>query len=366
MKQSKKYNFDYVLAGTAGILLIIGIVVLASVSASFSQVKFGKTTYYLFHQMIYGLIPGLALGFIAFRIKLSILRKLAWVFMLINLVLMALIFIPKLGIVSGGAPRWINLGFISFQPSEFLKLSFILYLSAWLTSSLRDKRVFTLIPFLVVLGILAVLLTLQSDVSTLGLIILVGILMYFSSGLPFWHTILVLLIFAGGMWGLIKIAPYRMKRILVFLNPGIDPMGMGYQIKQILIAIGSGGILGLGLGMSVQKFGWIPQTMSDSVFAVFAEETGFVGSLILISLFLVLLWRGLRIAKISQNRFSQLFAIGISCWICIQAFINMGAMIGILPLTGIPLPFISYGGSHMVVELIGIGILLNISKSNKR
>jgi cell division protein FtsW len=157
-----------------------------------------------------------------------------------------------------------------------------------------------------------------------------------------------------------------MKRILVFLNPGIDPMGMGYQMKQILITIGSGGIFGLGLGMSVQKFGWIPQTMSDSIFAIFAEETGFVGSVVLIFLFLLLLWRGFRIAKMSQNKFSQLLAMGISCWICIQAFINIGAMIGLLPLTGIPLPFISYGGSHMVAELIGIGILLNISKSSKK
>lgn len=363
MKHSKKHKFDYFLAIVTCILLIIGILVLANVSASFSQEKFGKTTYYLFHQIIYGLIPGIAFGFIAFKINLSFLRKCALIFILINLVFMALVFIPRIGIVSGGAPRWMNLGFITFQPSEFLKLTFVLYLSALLTSFLKDKKAFTLIPFLIILGVLAFLLTLQSDVSTLIVIISVGILMYFSSGFPFWHTTLAVLICAGGIFGLIKIAPYRMKRILVFLNPGIDPMGMGYQMKQILITIGSGGIFGLGLGMSVQKFGWIPQTMSDSIFAIFAEETGFVGSIVLISLFLLLLWKGFRIAKMSQDKFSQLLAIGISCWICIQAFINIGAMIGILPLTGIPLPFISYGGSHIVAELIGIGILLNISKS---
>ena len=366
MKHDKKYKFDYFLAVLACILLIIGILVLASVSASFSQEKFGRTTYYLFHQIFYGLIAGIILGFIAFKIKLSFLRKYAWIFILINLVFMALVFIPKMGIVAGGAPRWINLGLTSFQPSEFLKLTFILYLSALLSSFLKSKKAFTLVPFLVILGVLAVLFSLQSDVSTLLVIISVGVLMYFSSGFSLWHTALAILICVGGIYGLIKIAPYRMKRILVFLNPGIDPMGMGYQIKQILIAVGSGGIFGLGLGMSVQKFGWIPQTMSDSIFAIFAEETGFVGSTGLIFLFLLLLWRGFRIAKRSHDKFSQLLAIGISSWICIQAFTNIGAMIGILPLTGIPLPFISYGGSHLVVELMGIGILLNISKSSKK
>jgi len=366
MKHSKKYKFDYFLAIVACVLVIIGILVLASVSATFSQEKFGRTTYYLFHQIIYGLIFGIIFGFIAFKIKLSFLRKYAWIFILINLVLMALVFIPKVGIVAGGAPRWINMGFTTFQPSEFLKLTFVLYLSALLSSFLKNKKAFTLIPFLVILGILALLLALQSDLSTLTVIISVGILMYFSSGFPLWHTALAILICVGGILGLIKIAPYRMKRILVFLNPGTDPMGMGYQLKQILIAVGSGGIFGLGLNMSVQKFGWIPQTMSDSIFAIFAEETGFVGSMVLIFLFLLLLWRGLRIAKMSHDKFSQLLAIGISCWICIQAFINIGAMIGILPLTGIPLPFISYGGSHIIAELVGIGILLNISKLNKR
>lgn len=367
----KSHRFDYILAIVVAILVILGILIISSVSANFSQEKFGKTTYYLFHQMIYGLAPGIFLGFIAFRIKLSMLKKWAWLFILISLVFMTLVFIPGLGIVSGGAPRWVDLGFsnlhVSFQPSEFLKIAFILYLSAWLATR-TEKKSLTLIPFLVIIGIIALLLSKQSDVSTLGIIVLVAALMYFSASTPLWHSILIILISLGGLLALVKIAPYRMMRFRVLLGLVEDPMGMGYQIKQALIAIGSGGILGLGLGMSSQKFGFIPQTMSDSIFAIFAEETGFVGCLILISLFLVLFWRGLRIAKRSQDRdkFSQFFAIGISFWIAIQAFINIGAMIGILPLTGIPLPFISYGGSHMVAELIGVGILLNISKRSKK
>lgn len=369
----KKHHFDYPLAIVATALIVLGILVLASVSANFSWEKFGKTTYYLFHQISYGLIPGIILGFIAFKTPLSIFKKWSWIFILISMVFMALVFIPRLGIISGGAPRWMNLGFVSFQPSEFLKLSFILYLSAWLASREREWRSkhrkgkirgwkFTLIPFFVIVGIIALLLFKQSDVSTLGVIIFVGIIMYFSANTPIWHSILILSASLGGLAVLIKLAPYRMMRFRILLGLVKDPMGMGYQIKQALITVGSGGILGLGLGMSSQKFGFVPQTMSDSIFAIFAEETGFVGSLALISLFLILFWRGLKISKKCKDKFSQFFAIGISSWIVVQAFINMGSMIGILPLTGIPLPFISYGGSHLIAELIGIGILLNISK----
>ncbi len=377
----KTHQFDYILAIIVGILIILGILVLASVSAIFSQEKVGKTTYYLFHQIIYGLVPGIILSFIAFKINLSFFKKWARAFILINLVLMFLVFIPKLGIVSGGAPRWLNLGFTSFQPSEFLKLTFILYLSTWLARrtelSLKKTKKdlsyisrrgitrswgFTLLPFLIIIGIITFLLSWQSDISTWGVIIFIAALLYFSASTPLWHSILIFLIAIGGLLALIELAPYRVMRLRVLLGLTKDPMGLGYQVKQALITVGSGGILGLGLGMSSQRFGFIPQTMSDSIFAIFAEETGFVGSLFLISLFLIFLWRGIKIVKKNQDKFAQLFAIGISSWICIQAFINIGSMIGILPLAGIPLPFISYGGSHLVAEFIGVGILLNISK----
>ncbi|MBM3250788.1 MAG: putative lipid II flippase FtsW [Candidatus Nealsonbacteria bacterium] len=360
----KNCKFDFWLFLIVVLLLLIGILVLASVSAVFSQEKFGRTTYYLFHQLSRGLLPGIILGFLAFRTPLSFFQKWTGLFILINLIFMALVFIPGLGVVSGGATRWLNFGFVSFQPSEFLKLNFIFYLSIWLAK--RKELKSTLLPFLIVVGIVALLLIFQSDASTLGIITLAAGLMYFSANTPLWHSLLILLMAGAGSVFLIKIASYRWERLLVFLNPETDPMGMGYQIKQALIAVGSGGIIGLGLGMSQQKFGRIPQVMSDSIFPIFAEETGFVGSLILILLFLLLLWRGFRIAKKSDDKFSQLFAIGFSSWICLQAFINIGSMISILPLTGIPLPFISYGGSHLVAELIGVGILLNISKSIKK
>ncbi len=325
------------------------------------------------YQMFLGVLPGILLGFIAFKINLSFLKKWSWIFILANLILMSLVFIPKLGVVSGGASRWLNFGFFTFQPSEILKLSFIIYISAWLAnrtekSPIRKQknRVATFVPFLIVVGIITLLLTYQSNLSTLIIILTTAGLIYFSAGTPLFHTFLMFSTVLITVILLIKFVPYRLNRVLTLLDPLKDPMGLGYQLKQALIAVGSGGILGLGLGMSNQKFGFLPQIMSDSVFAIFAEETGFIGGLILIIIFLFFLWRGVRIVKQSQDKFSRLFSVGITSCICIQAFVNMGAMIGLVPLTGIPLPFLGYGGSHIVAELIGVGILLNISKSVKK
>jgi len=363
---------DYILLGISIILLILGVLILASVSASLSLEKFGSTFYFLNHQLLFGLIPGLILAFISFRIPLNFLKKWSLVLLLINLVLLTMVFLPKIGAGVGGATRWINLGVISFQPAEFLKLTFILYLAAWLSSRTPTPLLHksgggfgqTLIAFLLVIGLISLLLIFQPNVSTLGIIVLVASLMYFLANTPLWHSILIILTGVISLFSLIKIAPYRAARLLVFLNPETDPMGIGYQIKQALIAIGSGGIFGLGLGMSRQKFGFLPQSISDAIFPIFSEETGFLGSLILISLFLIFLWRAFKISKETPDKFSQLLSLGISSWISIQAFVNIGSMIGILPLSGIPLPFISYGGTHLVAELIGIGILLNISKNN--
>lgn len=353
------------------ILIAIGIAVLASVSSTFSQEKFGESTFYLFRQLMYGFLAGSVLGFVAYKIPLEFLRKRSLIIVFFSLILMALVFIPQLRIVAGGAPRWLNLGVASFQPSEFLKIAFILYLSSWVANRTKGKkkesdRKFTLLPFIAILVLVALLLLLQSDLSTLGIIIAVAIFIYFASGTPIWHTILIIFLSLASLYFFVRFVPYRMRRLTAFLNPNFDPMGMSYQINQALIAIGSGGIFGLGLGMSFQKFGYLPQTMSDSIFAIFAEETGFIGCFILVISFMFFLWRGFKIAKGTRDKFSSLVVLGITFWICLQAFINIGAMIGVMPLTGIPLPFVSYGGSHIVSELIGIGIILNISKNTKK
>ncbi len=373
-----KNNFDYILLFVVIILIILSNLILAPLSVPFSLARFNTTNYFLIHQMIYGLIPGIILGIIFFKIPLNFLKKLAPILFFLNLLGLIFVFLPKIGSHFKGASRWINFSGINFQPSEVLKLTSILYLGAWLKShsvnytsikgylSKNRERHYnlknTLLPFVIFVGVIGIILSLQPDISTLGIVIFVSFLLYFIAGTPVWHSILLILMGLGGLVTLINVRAYRFSRLLVFWKPEIDPQGIGYQIKQALIAVGSGGIWGKGIGMSIQKFGFLPHSMSDSIFAVFAEETGFAGTLILIFLFIIFLWRGLKISKLSDDKFCRLTAIGISSWIVFQAFFNIGSTVGILPLAGIPLPFISYGGSHLVTELIGVGILLNISK----
>jgi len=362
-----KYNRkpDFALVGVTIILITLGVLILTSISASLSFERFGNTYYYLKHQFLIGILPGIIFGFLAYFISLKFFKKNIIFFLLISLFLLGLVFVPKIGVSLGGAKRWIKIGPILIQPSEFLKITFLVYLASWLAGRVSPEKEWnqTLIAFLIIIAILSLFLIFQPDIGTLGIIIAFSIIMYFLADTPIWHVVLIILIGIIALVILVKVAPYRAARILVFLNPDADPMGMGYQIKQSLIAVGSGGISGLGLGMSRQKFGFVPQTMSDSIFAIFAEESGFIGSIILVILFLFFAWRGFRITKASEDRFQKILAAGITSWILIQAFINIGSMIGLMPLTGVPLPFISYGGSHFLTEFIGVGLLLNISKN---
>jgi cell division protein FtsW len=364
----KNFKFDYILAATALILLFLGILVLASVSTVVSQDNFGNTTHYLWHQIIYGIIPGLALGILFYFLPVGFFKKWAWAAIGVNLFFMLLVFLPGLGIIAGGAPRWLNLKFFSFQPSEFLKLSFIIYIATWLSNPIRKTNLkkYTLIPFLVSAGFIALLLAKQSDLGTLGVIAFTAGIMYFTAETPLSHIVVLLFMGISCLVALVASSTYRMTRLKVMLGLIEDPMGLGYHIKQIFIAIGSGGIFGAGLGMSVQKFGFVPQTMSDSVFSIYAEETGLAGGIFLIVLYLMVLWRSVAISKFAKDEFSKLFALGFASWLCVQAFVNMSSMTGLIPLTGIPLPFISYGGTHIIAELAGMGILLNISRNLKK
>ena len=357
---------DFALLGVTVILIILGVLILTSISASLSFERFGSSYYYLKHQFLVGFLPGIIIGFLVFLIPLDFFKRNILFFLLINLFFMGLVFLPKLGVSLGGASRWIKVGPVFIQPSEFLKITFLIYLASWLSARALHQKNWKqmLVAFLIIIGVLGAFLISQPDVGTLGIIVSVSVLMYFLSDTPIWHSILIILIGIIALVVLVKVAPYRAARILVFLNPDTDPMGMGYQMKQALISVGSGGISGLGLGMSRQKFGFLPQTMSDSIFAIFAEEAGFIGSIILIFLFLFFCWRGFRIAKATDDKFQKILALGITSWISIQALINIGSMTGLLPLTGVPLPFISYGGSHLLTEFVGVGILLNISKAS--
>lgn len=372
-----KRRVNYYFLAVAGILLGFGVLFLATLSAISSLQIFGNTNYYLFHQLL-AAGAGLVLGFIAFKIPLRFFRKIAFAFFIINLLLLAVVFIPSLGLKFWGAQRWINIGGITFQPSELFKISAILFISAWLSSKAHrhskkgwvkagrhayEKLVKLFIPFLLLLALIAGILLMQRDMSTLGVITISLLAVYFSAGTPLWHTIIAIAAGAGGALALIAIEPYRLKRLLVFLDPETDPLGIGFQLRQSLLALGSGGIFGKGLGMSTQKFGFLPQAMTDSVFPIIGEETGIVGAGIVMVLFILFFWLGIKIANRSSDTFSRLTAIGLSTWIIAQALMNIASSAGIFPLAGIPLPFFSYGGSHLIAEIIAVGILLNISKN---
>ena len=375
-------TIDYTLLAVSFVLISIGILILASTSASLSWETFGSSTHILFHQIKFGYLPGLLLGGLCFFLPLGKIKKWSLIIVLVALLFTGLVFCPKIGVSLGGSSRWINLGIISFQPSEFLKIGLIVYLAAWISGQeskfslkfnnrfSKKLQIFSLddtaklfIPFIAIIGIIGLIFIRQPDISTLGIIVLTAFLMYFVANTRILHTLLLFALGIAGFFTIISFTSYRSNRILAFMKEGIDPMGIGYQIQQSLIAIGSGGIFGKGIGMSVQKFGFLPQTTSDSIFSIFAEESGLIGSVSLVALFLLFAFLGIRISKRAPDKFSQILALGIVCWITIQAFVNIGAVTEIIPLTGIPLPFISYGGSHIVAELIGVGILLNISKN---
>ncbi len=374
-----KKSFNYYLFFLTIFLLVFGLLFLSSISSSMSLQRFGTTNYYFFHQLLYGLLPALICGVIAYKLPLHYIKKISPILLLLNLIVLALVFLPFLGAKFWGAQRWLNIGGIITQPSEALKITSILYLSAWIGSKLSEETamswksraekgyhnlIYVLIPFIIFLAVISIILIFQPDLTTLGIIGLTLAAVYFSAKTPLWHTVSIAAGAAGALFLLVKFSSYRWDRWLVFLQPDSDPLGKGFQLNQSLIALGSGGFWGRGLGMSIQKFGFLPSSMSDSVFAVLGEETGIVGCAILIALFVLFFWLGMQIVKKSNDRFSKLCATGIVFWITLQAFVNIGSVVGVFPVSGVPLPFFSYGGSHLVTELIGVGILLNVSKNS--
>jgi cell division protein FtsW len=348
-------------------LIVFGLVMISSAGIAYSQTRFGDSYYFLKHQLFYGVIPGLIILYFIQKIHYTFWKKISVMMFLASVVFLILVFVPGFGTKIYGASRWLKLGPFSFQPSEMLKLSIIIYLSAWLSGRKEKIQDFFegLVPFLIVIALVSFLLIKQPDMGTLGAIIFIAMPVFFVSGAKMSHMFLIA---AGGIssfFVLIKVEAYRMGRLLVFLHPEVDPRGIGYQINQALLAIGSGGIFGRGLGKSLQKFNYLPEPVGDSIFAIIGEELGLIGACLLVFLFVFLAVRGLRIAKNAPDQFSQLVAVGIVSWIIFQAFINISAISGLIPLTGIPLPFISYGGTSIIFLLAGVGILLNIAKYSK-
>lgn len=351
------------LAMTLG-LFVCGILILGSASMVLSYKNLGSVTGYVARQLLVGGGVGLAAMALTSRIHYRVWRRLAVPLLLVAFGCLALLFIPHLGLTFGGATRWLKLGPVSFQPSEFLKIAFIIYLASWLDARRRDVASISygMIPFLLMVSIVAVFLVMQKDVGTLVVILVTAGVLYFFGGGKVSQVVIMVLLAIVALALLIRLEPYRAARLIVFLNPSSQPLGAGYQINQASIGIGSGGFWGLGFGKSVQKYQYLPEPMGDSIFAVFGEEMGFAGAAGLVAYFFLFYAACLRTARRAPDVFGKLLAAGIATGIMSQAFINMAAISGLMPLTGIPLPFISYGGTSLAITLMGMGLILNISR----
>lgn len=358
------HGFDSVLLLTIVGLTLFGFIMVASASSVAAEQFRGDVTYFVRHQLLYGGLGGLVAFVIGFFVPYDKWRYLALPGLVLSLVLLVLVFIPGLQVSSGGASRWIALGPITLQPTEITKLAFIVYLAALLERKAEDVRSFrkSVLPFLVITGVISGLVVLQPDIGTLFTITAIAGAMVFAAGFRIRHLAIIglggVLLFAV----LFNTARYRLARIIVYLHPELDPQGIGYQINQALLAVGTGGIWGLGFGRSRQKYHYLPEPASDSIFAIAAEELGFIRSSFILVAFVLIGFRGFRIAQKAPDAFGRLLACGVTSWIIVQAFINIGSIVGLTPLTGIPLPFISYGGSALVSILLASGILLNVSR----
>jgi cell division protein FtsW len=356
-------QIDRFFLGTVIILVFVGFFIFSSASlgllgregASFSTVALKQSVL---------LLLGLALMALMANIPYKGIKKFAPFLFGLSLILTLLVFLPSLGLEAGGAKRWLQIAGFSLQPAELLKLGFVIYLAAWL-AAIKDKVRTTrygLLPFLVLLALPAAVLLAQPDTGTFMIIFAAAVSMFIVAGGRFRH-LLVLAILASILVGAMAYhKPYIRHRLITFVNPSADVRGASYQLNQSLIAVGSGGITGRGFGQSVQKFNFLPEPIGDSIFAVASEEFGFVGSIMIVILFLLFgLW-GLKIAARLTDPFGRLLVSGIVILITAQSFINIAAMLGLIPLTGVPLVFISHGGTALLLALVQVGIILNASK----
>lgn len=350
---------DFALLFAVAVLTLFGLFMIYNASSYVAFRDFGDKYTYIKDQSLWVILGFFALTVVSF-FDYHKYYNLALPILIVSIFLLFLVFIPGLGISALGARRWINLGFFVFQPSEFVKVALTIYLAAWFST--KEKGRF--LAFLLLVGFVFGLVMLQPDMGT-GIIILgVSVIIYFLSGGNIWH-ILGLIPVVGVMGvALILLEPYRLARLTTFLNPEHNILGTSYHLRQILIALGSGGIFGVGIGNSLQKYSYLPEATTDSIFAIIAEEIGFIGVLLFLGIMLFVVYRGFYISLRAKDTFGKLLAAGITSFIAIQTLVNLGAQTALLPLTGVPLPFISYGGSALIINLVSIGILLNISRQS--
>lgn len=355
-RKKEKPKFDWVLLTLVTGLSLFGLLMVYNASVVEADRVFQDKYFYLKYQALWWAI-GWILMMLVSRIPYQWFEKIAAPVFLLNLFLLVLVLIPGIGSQIKGARRWLDLGVFVLQPSELIKLTFTFYLASWL----QQKR--RILHFLSLIVLVSLLVVLEPDLGTLVVIVSNAFLIYFLAGASLFKLIPLLLTAFGGGMAMIFSSAYRRSRLLTFLNPTRDPLGASYHISQALIALGAGGFWGLGLGQSRQKYEFLPEATTDSIFAIIGEEVGFIGSLIVILSLLVIIVRGLKLARQAADPFARILAGGIVGWLGIQILINLGAMVALLPLTGLPLPFISYGGSSLIVALVGVGVLLSISRN---
>jgi cell division protein FtsW len=353
-------RFDIVLFSTVLLITLFGLFMVYDASSVLAFNVYGDKYQFIKDQSVWAIL-GLTMLFVTYKLDYHRWYTLALPALIAALFMLLLVFVPGIGAGAKGANRWINLGFGTLQPAEFVKLSLAIYLAAWFSHKEQGRA----LAFVLLLGAVMLLVMMQPDMGTASIILFEAITIFYLSGGSLMYFFIGAPIVAAIGYMYILLEPYRLSRLTSFLNINSASFeGVSYHVKQILIALGSGGVVGLGIGNSIQKYAYLPENVTDSIFPIFAEEFGFIGSCILIGVFAVLVWRGIFIASRAKDTFGKLLAGGIVAFIGIQAVINLAAMSALVPLTGVPLPFISYGGSALVVDLASMGILLNIYKQS--
>jgi cell division protein FtsW len=363
---TKRTTPDFILMIITFTLLTVGLVMVYSASAVWAEYKFQDAFFFAKRQILFAGV-GIAAMFFIMNINYWTWRTWAKAIVIVCFVLLVLVLIPGIGNVRNGSRSWIGVGAFSIQPSEFMKLAMIAFLAKFLSENQKLVTSFRkgLVPSLGLVLVAFIMIMLQPDLGTGTVMVGTCVVMIFVAGARVSHFVFLGLLGVGGFVGLILSAPYRIQRITSFMDPWSDPRGSGFQIIQSLFAIGPGGLFGLGLGQSRQKFFYLPEPQTDFIFAILSEELGFIGGSFILLLFALLLWRGIRIALGAPDLYGSFLAVGIIAMVAIQVMINIGVVTGLMPVTGITLPFLSYGGSSLTLMLMAIGVLLNISRYSR-
>lgn len=356
-------NIRVSIAAIVTILICLGVIMIYSSSGVYAAENLGDRTYFLKRHLIF-LTLGTIVMFITMAIDYRILQKHSKLLMLFAFFLLVLVLIPGIGSTSYGARRWFKLGPISFQPSEFTKIAIMVYAADFLSRKQLKITNFVegFLPLLFIMGSTCLLILKQPDLGSAVLIAAIIFILLFVAGTKIVYLIGLVVAALPALVYLVASEPYRMRRIVAFIDPWQDSQGVGFQLSQSQIALGSGGIFGVGLGQSMQKLFYLPAAHTDFILSIIGEELGLVGTVFTVLLFAVFIWQGARIAKRTNNPFGYYLALGIVSLIGLQAVVNIGVIIGAFPTKGLPLPFISYGGSALIFNMIAVGLLLNISR----